>query len=334
MNETSIEETLETQVGGIAYFLRFIAVYMPYTVLTGVGTVVGTLGNLLIIGAVICCKELQNSTNMFVVNLSLSDLFISSFVNSFTFVGIFAGKSFFDANPFLCNLIGASCLVACVTSLMNIGGLAFNRYINICHHHLYEKWFSKKLTAVYCLLTWLIGLAMDVPNLTGWGGHYYDEKSLVCVWNRLASQSYSIFFPMSSIIIPSILILYFYIRIFVFASMASKRAASQQSKKEFKKSLKIAFGLFASFMLFFVCWVPFGFIVMIDFHDQLPMTVHAYFMMFAHLNSSLNPVLYAVCNPAFQRGYKQLILRLICRPNSVRNATVNLHKSQKTHTKV
>ena len=84
------------------------------------------------------------------------------------------------------------------------------RYVNICYHQHYKKIFGVKQTLVYCAITWVIGVLIDVPNLTGWGGHFYDPKTLNCVWDRLASQSYSIFFPMSSIVIPCIIILICY----------------------------------------------------------------------------------------------------------------------------
>jgi hypothetical protein len=70
------------------------------------------------------------------------------------------------------------------------------------------------------------------------------------------------------------------------------------------KSLRIAKGLFASFMLFALCWLPYGIIVMTDFPDRLPRTAHMFSMAIAHLNSAFNPLLYAIFNPAFQRGYK------------------------------
>lgn len=45
---------------------------------------------------------------------------------------------------------------------------------------------------------------------------------------------------------------------------------------------------------------------MIDFKDQMPRTVHMYPLLLAHVNSSLNPILYALTNSNFQRGYKNL----------------------------
>ena len=42
---------------------------------------------------------------------------------------------------------------------------------------------------------------------------------------------------------------------------------------------------------------------MIDFKDELPRSAHMYPILLAHINSSLNPILYAFTNSNFKRGY-------------------------------
>ena len=49
---------------------------------------------------------------------------------------------------------------------------------------------------------------------------------------------------------------------------------------------------------------------MSDFADRLPRTAQMFTMTIAHINSALNPILYGIFNPAFQKGYKK-IFRLI-----------------------
>ena len=50
---------------------------------------------------------------------------------------------------------------------------------------------------------------------------------------------------------------------------------------------------------------------MTDFNDRLPRTAHMYTMTIAHLNSALNPILYGIFNPAFQRGYRSFFKLII-----------------------
>ena len=87
-NETFSGPVLEDlKIGGILYFITYISDYLPYTILCAIGSVVGLFGNLLIVGAVLCTKELQSMTNMLVFNLALADIVISGFVDSWTVAG-------------------------------------------------------------------------------------------------------------------------------------------------------------------------------------------------------------------------------------------------------
>ena len=56
--------------------------------------------------------------------------------------------------------------------------------------------------------------------------------------------------------------------------------------------------------------LPYGLAVMADFSNKWPKAVHMYTMLFAHMNSALNPLVYAVSNPLFQRGYKNLFNKM------------------------
>ncbi len=56
-------------------------------------------------------------------------------------------------------------------------------------------------------------------------------------------------------------------------------------------------------------------------------------MLIAHMNSSFNPILYAVSNPLFQRGYKNLLKKLIAlfafkKKNQVNSLSKNLTSKQ------
>ena len=55
---------------------------------------------------------------------------------------------------------------------------------------------------------------------------------------------------------------------------------------------------------------------MFDFQNKWPRTVHMYTMLFAHMNSSFNPIVYAISNPLYQKGYKNLFKKIFfCKKN-------------------
>jgi len=112
MNITKINNTFASDlsyfnIGGLEFFLENLADYLPYTTISALATVfgklyflirllkfiqafhfvLGTFGNLVIIGSILCTKELQTVTNSLILNLALSDLLISCLIDSFTVVG-------------------------------------------------------------------------------------------------------------------------------------------------------------------------------------------------------------------------------------------------------
>jgi hypothetical protein len=122
---------------------------------------------------------------------------------------------------------------------------------------------------------------------------------------------------MSSIVIPCVAILFCYIRIFLHSYRSKKKMNANGSiaKSHHCHSLRLAKGLFAAFLLFTVCWLPYGLIVKVDFEDKLPRSAVMFTMAIAHLNSSLNPVLYGIFNSAFKRGYYNLFRMIFCLPS-------------------
>ena len=134
---------------------------------------------------------------------------------------------------------------------------------------------------------------------------------------------------MSSIVIPCIAILFCYIRIFLHSYQSKKKINTNgnHSKSNIHQSLRLAQGLFASFMLFTICWLPYGLVIMIDYEDKLPRSAIMFTMAIAHLNSSLNPVLYGIFNSAFRRGYTILFRKIFCLSIVPQNHSSQLTKS-------
>lgn len=117
------------------------------------------------------------------------------------------------------------------------------------------------------------------------------------------------FFVISSIVIPCGAIFFCYMKVFIFSYKSKNKLKSSTSDTQ---SIRLAQGLFASFMLFTICWLPYGLIVIFDFEDKLPRSAVMFSMTFAHLNSALNPILYAIFNSSFRSGYVILFNKICC----------------------
>ena len=74
--------------------------------------------------------------------------------------------------------------------------------------------------------------------------------------------------------------------------------------------LKLAKTLFVVFLVFCVCWAPYGSLLLLDMKDVVSKEYYVVAIKLAHTSSSVNPLVYAALNKNFMDGYK-LFLRKI-----------------------
>jgi len=65
-------------------------------------------------------------------------------------------------------------------------------------------------------------------------------------------------------------------------------------------------------MNFFVR-LPNALVILVDKYDQLPREYYVYTIIALMLNSSMNPIFYALTNPKFQKGYLNILDIIMCR---------------------
>ncbi|ELU08523.1 hypothetical protein CAPTEDRAFT_123524 [Capitella teleta] len=287
-----------------------------YLVVICTAVVSGTVGNSMVIAAVLITKKLKTVGNMFIVNLALADLCVTAFVDPFSIIGIILGEGWFVVRPVICETVASICLTSCFCSLLSIGTVSFNRYIHICHNELYPKIFTKTKSFFMCIALWVICFLAEMSCFIGWGDHSFDKKTLSCVWDRTADFSYTLFFALVGVAFPVTLISICYVRIYRFVNASKIRVGAQrddgQPQKDFsnqrQESMRLARTLFIIFAVFAACWTPYAIIVVADRYDTYPMEIHIFSILVAHTNSSLNSILYGLTNANFREGYKQIAM--------------------------
>ena len=78
--------TNETQ-DTLPLLIRRPFISLPYITVMGAAAILGTAGNLLIVGTLATDKKNKNVGNFFIVNLALSDLVVTALINPFAIVG-------------------------------------------------------------------------------------------------------------------------------------------------------------------------------------------------------------------------------------------------------
>lgn len=183
---------------------------------------------------------------------------------------------------------------------------------------LYKRIFTKRKTICICVSLWIIAFLIELPNLTGWGGHTFDRKTLGCSFDRLISLSYTIFLSITALYIPLMLILFCYIKIFLYVRRSRRQIAKAKSgnckvkkKKGKADEVRLARTFFIVFISFLVCWTPYDLTLFFDRADTWPSWLYVLFLQVGHFNSSLNSILYGFTNRHFREGYKQFLTKYI-----------------------
>ncbi|XP_052230388.1 melatonin receptor type 1B-B-like isoform X1 [Dreissena polymorpha] len=323
------------------FMTRHPAMSVVFLALTTLAAFVGNIGNFLVIGAILSYRPLlRNKGNMFVINLAVADICITTIVSPMNMVGVTRGPRFFLDKVVLCHLLGSICTVSCLVSMLSIAAVAVNRLIQICKPFVYHRIYTHKKTLIYCFALWGWAIILDIPNWVGWGGHTFGLKEMGCTFDRVANYGFTMFLATMSIFIPMTIVFGCYIAIIVFVRRSrneirkfGKESAIRRSstpkggtarKMSFKKDdLQFAFILFVSFLAFVLCWSLYMVALIFDFKDRWPKEIYVAGTILGHTNSCLNSIIYALGYARFRKGYIIFIRKLFCLKTQRNSAALN-----------
>ncbi|CAC5401051.1 unnamed protein product [Mytilus coruscus] len=148
---------------------------------------------------------------------------------------------------------------------------------------------------------------MVLLNSASIGGHSFDDKSLECIWDRMATYSYTVVFSVCLVWIPLIVVGMSYLRLFFYVRNKRKQVVSRENAPNIdNKSLRLAKTIFIAYAIFSTCWMPFAMLLVADADDTFPHEVHLFITVFAHLHPSINWLIYYYTNGNFKAGFHKI----------------------------
>ena len=143
-------------------------------------SLVGTLGNALVILAVLLSKKLRTATNAFVVNLSIADL-LTSLVIVWDAVALL-GKDGLPVSEWVCKVVAIiqSTTVGC--SMYMLASIGLNRLLLITRAATtYRVLYTPVKIAMWLMFTWMIPLSITLlPPVFDVGAVGYNPKYHTC----------------------------------------------------------------------------------------------------------------------------------------------------------
>ena len=145
-------------------------------------TLFGTVGNSMVIAAVLFSQKLRTATNVFVVNLAVAD-FLTSLFLTWSVVALLGrhGWPIPDAE-WLCSAGGFMIFLCTGVSLYNLAAIALNRLVLITQSFdTYKKIYTPVNITLMAAMIWFIPVAIFISlPLAGIGGFGYDKQHSTC----------------------------------------------------------------------------------------------------------------------------------------------------------
>uniref|UniRef100_A0A8C4NL30 Dopamine D1 receptor n=1 Tax=Eptatretus burgeri TaxID=7764 RepID=A0A8C4NL30_EPTBU len=252
------------------------------------------LGNMLVCAAIIMFRHLRSKvTNVFIISLAVSDLFVALLVMPWQAVSEVIGYWPFGA---FCNAWVAFDIMCSTASILNLCVISVDRYWAISSPFQYECRMTQHVACIMISTTWTLSVLI----------------SFIPVLNRtyaIASSLISFYIPVAVMLVTYTkiyLIAHKQVRLIAALERAAEHAhtchadASDSStdisfKNSFKREAKTLKTLSIIMGVFVFCWLPF-FIL----NCVLPI-----FMWFGWANSAINPIIYSF-NADFRRAFAVL----------------------------
>ncbi|XP_028858046.1 trace amine-associated receptor 13c-like [Denticeps clupeoides] len=208
------------------------------------------------------------------------------------------------------------------SSVHNVALIAMDRYFALNNPFFYSKQVSVKLSVIVASLNWAVSFIYNFALL--YFNDFFTVLLAVCPGDcpAAAGKIWSVVDFVVVFVLPCSLMCILYIRIFTIVKRHIKRINIQRDnhnngdvRRSERKAAKVL-GIVVS--VFLLCLVPYYICsFMSGATHYLPFDeLINYTMALFYLNSSVNPVIYALFYPWFQKCIKLLLSHHICRADS------------------
>ncbi|XP_057336875.1 octopamine receptor Oamb-like isoform X1 [Microplitis mediator] len=205
------------------------------------------LGNVLVILAVYHTTKLRNVTNMFIVSLAVADLLVGVAVLPFSATWeVFKVWIFGDL---WCSVWLAVDVWMCTASILNLCAISLDRYLAVTRPVSYPQIMSPKRAKLLVAAVWVLSFVICFPPLVGWkdqrsnpqrndvstlddSGPYNKTRIILqpkpCPWicELTNDAGYVVYSALGSFYIPTLVMLFFYWRIYN-AAVSTTKAINQ-----------------------------------------------------------------------------------------------------------
>eukprot|EP00064_Thunnus_orientalis_P008491 superscaffoldBa00001010_g8514 len=286
-----------------------------------------TSGNLLVCAAVGLNRKLRTVTNYFLVSLAVADICVGAIAIP---CAVLTDIGLPRQNLYLCLLMLSVLIMFTQSSIFSLLAVAVERYVAIFMPLRYQVLMTSRNAALVILATWLLAFLIGLVPLMGW--HKTPPDSGYCFFVLVVDMTYMVYFNFFvCVLTPLVIMFLIYAKIFLTVKRQVRRITSEQSgggegqarvAASVRREIKTATSLFLVLFLFTICWIPLHIIncfLLLCPHCPVPLKLLLTAIILSHVNSAVNPFLYAYTMTAFRDTFKAIFL--CCRTTGDREAS-------------
>uniref|UniRef100_A0A4W2D929 Neuropeptide FF receptor 2 n=1 Tax=Bos indicus x Bos taurus TaxID=30522 RepID=A0A4W2D929_BOBOX len=293
------------------------------------------VGNTVVCFIVMRNKHMHTVTNLFILNLAISDLLVGIFCMPITLLdNIIAGWPFGST---MCKISGLVQGISVAASVFTLVAIAVDRFR--CVIYPFKPKLTIKTAFVIIMIIWVLAIAIMSPSAVML--HVQEEKNYRVRFNSQDKTSpvywcredwpsqemrriYTTVLFANIYLAPLSLIVIMYGRIGISLFKRKVPHTGKQNREQWhvvsKKKQKIIKMLLTVALLFILSWLPLWTLMMLSDYVDLSanelQVINIYIYPFAHwlafCNSSVNPIIYGFFNENFRRGFQDAFHLQLC----------------------
>ncbi|KAK3593577.1 hypothetical protein CHS0354_018668 [Potamilus streckersoni] len=167
--------------------------------------ILAVLGNTLVIVTLIQNKRMRTVTNVFLLNLSISDLLLAVFCMPFTIIPMLLQNFIFG--PTICVMIRYLQAVSVSVSCFTLVAISLERYFAICRPLESRKWQTLSHSYKTIAVCWFLAFLFSVPIAIFTKFRWLPHGNAQCreIWDSLAlHKAYTLFLDIILLVLPVI----------------------------------------------------------------------------------------------------------------------------------
>ncbi|XP_060761181.1 trace amine-associated receptor 13c-like [Neoarius graeffei] len=299
------------------------AIYVVLYVCATAVVLLTVCGNLLVIVSVFHFKQLHTPTNMLLFSLAVSDCLTGALVMPPVLIWAIESCWIFDKDFCIGHLMISYVLTG--LSIYNIALIAVDRYLALSNPFFYINTISRRTMSIVVFSSWCASL-MYYMTLFYFNGIF--ANSVMCPGDYLfLNEVWNVIDLVITFIFPCSVIIILYTGVFVIAkkhatairelnnhTRPETQKITSHSMKSERKAAKVL-GILVS--VFLVCLLPYFIYSLLGDIIEIQTETFLKVVIVLCLNSTINPVIYALFYPWFRRCIKLIITLQILQTDSV-----------------